>query len=254
MKINVKFRSRFLLLPSLLLAGAMVQAGESGMMEIPYTPPLNMKGMGPAASHEAAADLYGRVVRTMNAGGYTYVQLDTGKQKVWAAGPLTPVKKGDAVKVSTRMPMRNYHSKTLKRNFDLVYFSNEIVVAGQTGTKAVMDPHHGMLQQQAENVPMAAVKKAKNGKTIAEIYRERKKLAGKRVRVRGKVVKYIGNIYGKNWIHIRDSSSQQDLLVITADKSRAGIILAEGTVTLDKDNGIGHVYKVVLDDARLVAK
>ena len=74
------------------------------------------------------------------------------------------------------------------------------------------------------------------------------------MRVRGKVIKYIGNIYGKNWLHIQDSSSQKNLLVITADKSHADVVLVEGTVTLNKDNGIGHVYDVVLENARLISK
>lgn len=253
MKTYCKINSRYILLPFLFYAGVMAQAGESGGMEIPYTPPLELKGRQPAESRETAPDLYGRVVQTMDSGGYTYVLLDTDGQKVWAAGPVTRVKKGDAVKISTNMPMQHFHSKSLKRNFDLVYFSNAIVVAGKAGLEAGRNPHQGMMQQ-TPDVPLTGVKKARGGKTIAEIYHGRKQLAGKRVRVRGKVVKFIGNIYGKNWIHIQDSSSQKSLLVISGDRTRSAVVLVEGTVVLNKDNGIGHVYEVVLDDARLIAE
>ena len=39
----------------------------------------------PAASGGDYFD--GEVVETMNAGGYTYVHVDTGSEKIWAAGP-----------------------------------------------------------------------------------------------------------------------------------------------------------------------
>jgi len=219
--------------------------------------------------------LYGTVVKTMDSGGYTYVQLDTGKQKVWAAGPVTPVKQGDAVRINTGMPMKNFHSTTLKRDFELVYFSTELRVADsnamQASNKSMLmrmmsdnhpdslhlmpktPPHPGATATQGD-IPLGKIKRAENGKTIAEIYKQRKQLAGKRVRVRGKLIKYVGNIYGKNWLHIRDNSTKQDLLVITGEKvsKNAGLLLVEGTVVLDKDNGIGHIYPAVLDKARIL--
>jgi len=253
MDTQVKLTGRVLLLPCLLLAGTMANAGKPDGMDMPYTPPLEMFHTGQVTEQAASHDLYGRVMQTIDSGGYTYVQLDTGKQKVWAAGPITPLKKGDAVKVSTSMPMQHFHSKTLKRDFDLIYFSNTIVVAGMPKVTADMDPHHGM-PPKTEDVPATKVSKAKGGKTIAEIYSMRQQLAGKRIRVRGKVIKYVGNIYGKNWIHIEDGSSKQDLLVITGDKNHADVLLVEGTVVLNKDNGIGHIYPVALDDAKVIGK
>lgn len=214
-------------------------------------PPSPIK-QGHGASHKL---LYGRVLKTMDAGGYTYVQLQAGANKVWAAGPITAVKPGDAVAISTGMPMRHFHSKTLKRDFSLVYFSNRIVVApGSHGTLAGAMKTQGQMPPSHKRARPISVKPAKHGKTIAVIFRERKKLAGKQVRVRGEVVKYIANIAGKNWIHIRDSSSQQTLLVITKDSTRANVILVKGTVVLDKDNGIGHIYKVVLDKAHILGR
>lgn len=199
--------------------------------------------------------VYGRVVATMNSGGYTYVQLNTGSKKLWAAGPITQVKQGDAVRVSTTMPMRHFHSTTLKRDFVLVYFTNKIVVApgSHASTTATMT-RLGQAESAEKPSALAGLKPAKHGKSIAEIFRERKQLAGKQVRVRGKVVQYVGNIYGKNWLHIRDSSSQRSLLVVTKDKTQADVVLVKGTVVLEKDNGIGHVYKVMLDDARILGQ
>ena len=59
-----------------------------------------------------AGSVNGTVVETINTGGYTYVQVDTGKEKIWAAAPEFQVKEGDLVTVPTGMLMRNHHSKT----------------------------------------------------------------------------------------------------------------------------------------------
>lgn len=247
MKTRYRQLSQLLLLPLLFLCGALAQAGESGPVDLPYYPPIQMQA---AAAHAIS----GRVVETMNAAPYTYVLLDTGKQKVWAAGPITAVKFGDTVSVSGEMPMRHFHSKTLKRDFDLVYFSNRIALAGEAGMKESVAPHAG-IKHMAGDASLARIKKADKGKTIAEIYSERKQLAGKRVRVRGKVIKYISNVFGKNWLHIQDGSSEKNLVVITVNTTDPGaVVVAEGTVTLNKDNGIGHVYEVVLENASLSSK
>ncbi len=72
----------------------------------------------------------------MDSGGYTYVQVDTGKEKVWAAAPQFKVKVGDPVIIPQGMAMHNYHSKTLNRDFDLVYFVNSIMVGGAQPAEA----------------------------------------------------------------------------------------------------------------------
>jgi len=66
----------------------------------------------------------GRVTDVITAAGFTYAEVDTGKEKVWAAGPgITPLEKGDMVAFSTEMPMHNFHSKSLGRDFPLIYFA-----------------------------------------------------------------------------------------------------------------------------------
>ena len=48
-----------------------------------------------AADNAVAGKVSGKVVETMNTAGYTYVQVDTGTQKVWAASTQFAVKVGD---------------------------------------------------------------------------------------------------------------------------------------------------------------
>lgn len=246
---NIQYRQtcQILLLTLPLLSGTLVHAGDAGVPGVPNHPPIN-------AQPTAGATLSGKVVETMNAGGYTYVLLDTGTNKVWAAGPTTAVKTGDTVTVSTNMPMEKFHSKALKRDFDKLYFSGQIMVAGQSASTEVMDPHKSSASTE-ETEPVANIKKAENGKTIAEIFAEKQQLVGKSVRVRGKVMKYTDNVLGKNWLHLQDSSGHQRLVVVTGNVAKIGdVVLAQGSVTLNKDVGYGYVYEVLLENASVTVE
>src|SRR5450631_1098677 len=81
------------------------------------------------AQDAAASGFAGKVIESTNTAGYTYVLVDTGSQKLWAATTEFSVNVGDAVTVAAGVPMTNYHSKTLNRDFDVVYFTGSITVA-----------------------------------------------------------------------------------------------------------------------------
>lgn len=76
----------------------------------------------------------GKTIETFNAGGFTYVQITTPNQPIWAAGPLTTIKKDDEVGFSRNMLMKNFHSRTLNRDFEAIYFVDRFTVNGETGT------------------------------------------------------------------------------------------------------------------------
>ena len=203
----------------------------------------------------ADANTYsGAVIETMNSGGYTYVRIDTGKEKVWAAGPKTAIKVGDKVTITKQMPMANYHSNSMNRDFDVLYF-----VGGFAG-QDIGSPHnlahaHASAGKQVAAGPVPNIKKAEGGKSIAEIIAQQKQLADKHVKVRGKVVKYNPNIMGKDWIHIRDSSTGKDLTITgQADVKLGDVILADGKIVLNKDFGYGYVYEIMLEDARVTVE
>jgi thiol-disulfide isomerase/thioredoxin len=89
----------------------------------------------------------GRVTDVIIAAGFTYAQVDTGKEKVWAAGPgVTPLKKGERVVFSTEMPMQNFHSKSLGRDFSVIYFIKHYITDKEGADAA--SPHVQIEQQQ----------------------------------------------------------------------------------------------------------
>lgn len=76
----------------------------------------------PGAGHK------GKVLQTMDSGGYTYVEVDENGQKLWVAVMQTKVKVGDTVEFPDSPPMINFSSKTLKRTFEKIIFAPGIAV------------------------------------------------------------------------------------------------------------------------------
>lgn len=88
------------------------------------------------ALHNANATLpnKGKVLETMNAGGYTYLLVsDAGKER-WVAVNQIDVKPEDFVRYSEGMLMDNFHSKALDRTFDEILFVSNIVIEGSHPT------------------------------------------------------------------------------------------------------------------------
>jgi hypothetical protein len=233
----------------------------------------------PGASDPASA-LNGKVVETMNAASYTYVQLDNGRTKIWAAAPQFSVKVGDRVALGDAMPMTQYYSKTLQRTFDVIYFSSNLRVNGDAPRGAIpagsaagagISTASGELPKGHPAIPntsatrsapvafdLANIKRIEGGQTVVEILTGREKFVGKSIAVRGRVVKFNGGILGKNWLHVRDGSGGEgtnDLTVTTDAVARVGdIVLVTGMLASDRDFGSGYKYALIVENAKIVTE
>ncbi len=219
----------------------------------------NVSAPAVPAAQMSDGKLSGSVVETFDAGGFTYILLENGGEQSWAAGPLTKLVAGDRATVFTKMPMKNFHSKSLNRDFELIYFTNKIIIeADKQGNNAAPATSPNQNVSNVTETPASSpvtdinISKAKGGKDISEIIAQKNKLAGQTVRVRGKVVKYSSNVLEHNWIHILDGTSKADLTITTNDTVNIDdVIVAEGTLGLGKDFGYGYVYEVILEDASI---
>src|SRR6266480_2630311 len=102
----------------------------------------------PSSAEKALDDtsaLSGKVVETMNAGGYTYVLLEKEGKKSWIAVPQIKVTVGQDIAFQPGIEMANFPSKTLNRTFEKIYFSGGLVKpqAGNKNEEAVKDAHGG---------------------------------------------------------------------------------------------------------------
>lgn len=239
----------------------------------------------PPAAQAAATDQYGgKVLETMDSGGYTYVRLGNNGKEIWVAGPQTPgIAVGDEISIPGQpLAMKDFHSNTLNRTFDVVYFASALNKPGEaaaapqalpaepaaapaaSSSDATPQPNpmaeaQAAAQAAASKVDLKGIAKAKGGMNIAEIFADKDKLAGKDVTVRGKVVKTNGSIMGKDWMHIRDGSGSEkdktnDLTVTTAvgELPKIGAtVLVTGKVATNKDLGFGYQYDVIIEDAKV---
>ena len=97
-------------------------------------------GAGPEANPHAGmkpqgapmgAGHKGKVLSTMDAAGYTYIEVEEKGQKLWVAVMQVKVKAGDEVEFPDSPPMENFHSKTLNRTFDTIIFASALRINGQ---------------------------------------------------------------------------------------------------------------------------
>jgi hypothetical protein len=87
-------------------------------------------GLKPMVIPEGAGHK-GKVLETMNAVGYTYVQVEENGQKLWIAVMETKVKPGDIVEFPDSPPMINFKSKALNRTFDKIIFAPGLRIANK---------------------------------------------------------------------------------------------------------------------------
>ena len=241
--------------------------------EIPtaaHAAPAATETAAPPSQPAGLSATTGTVVETMNASGYTYVQVDSGQEKIWAAAPEFAVSVGDQVVVPQGMAMKSYHSQTLDRNFEVVYFVESVLNAsnpsmpsssGGMGSTSKMQMPAGHPPLTGSTPPptidFSDLKKASSGYTIDDIYASKDKLSGQTVSVRGKVVKFSPQIMGTNWIHIQDGSGKQaegnhDLTVTSHTQVKVGdTILVQAPLTLQKDFGYGYKYDLIMEDANV---
>lgn len=226
----------------------------------PAPPATPAPAKAPAAAPKAAEPLSGQVLQTMNSGGYSYVNLQKmSGDKVWVAIPETTVKVGDKLAFKGGAEMRNFESKSLKRTFDSIIFSDGILNAAAASTKApAQEPSPGMPRTTTARESKISIKKAggADATTIEEAYANSAKLDKKKVVIKGKVVKLAVGIMGRNWIHIQDGTGSQakgnyDLTCTTSSSlpSVGDVITVSGTLAKDRDFGAGYRYSVIVEDA-----
>ncbi len=197
------------------------------------------------------------VQETKDADKYTYMRVKEGNKDFWIASEKIPVANGDTVYYSRADEMKNFKSKTLDKTFESIYFVNDISkekpsMSGNTAMEGQQE-HPQIEVNKDENIKIEPVE---GGYTIQQIYDQKDDLAGKTVKVKGKVTKFNESIMNRNWVHIQDgtnSGDNFDLLITTPDFVKVGdIITAEGVLAVDKDFGAGYKYDVVVEDAKIM--
>lgn len=230
----------------------------------------------------------GTIKETMNASGYTYMLVTTDGKDAWVAIPETQVKLGAAVNYFEGMEMTSFSSKTLNRTFDSIIFSSGLAsdappqAPATTTTTESNDSFASAVKAEQSSpsapaaindtqasagssgaiVPLAEISVEKavspNGYSVAELFSQAKELTGKKVQIKGQVVKVSPAIMGKNWIHLQDGtgdpmSNTHDLVVTTNETVELdAVVTFEGVMTANKDFGAGYKYDAIVEEAALI--
>jgi hypothetical protein len=84
---------------------------------------LWVAGRSVLAGPQEMSPISGKVIETMDSGGYTYALLEKDGNKTWVACPKMKIEKGKNMSFQPGADMQNFTSKTLKRTFDKIIFS-----------------------------------------------------------------------------------------------------------------------------------
>ena len=197
------------------------------------------------------------VQEVIQAPSYSYLQVKEDDQEYWIATARGEFAKGSVLYFAEAMQMNNFESKELQRTFDNIYFVDRLAENPEMfETGAMQMPPHGQMNKpKAQDIDVDPVQ---GGVTIAELYATPQKFAGQNVTVRGKVTKINTMIMGRNWIHIQDGTSNDgkfDLTVTSDELPQVGdIIVAAGTIAVDKDFGSGYFYDIIMEKAEITSE
>jgi hypothetical protein len=226
------------------------------------------------------------IIESKDVTNYTYLLLEDKTGEVWAAIPKTPVKTGDEITISNIAVMKDFHSKTLEKTFDLILFAvlSEGCPFKESEGKIVSEMPSSMMPgkmppatMSPASMPHGALPAAMGGSTkgskaapqdikvskavgedaytIEEIYSKKEELSQKTITVRAIVVKFMPQVMGKNWIHIQDGTGSvekgnNDIAVSTLETAEIGEeIIVKGTLGIDKDFGMSCAFGVLIEEA-----
>ncbi len=198
-------------------------------------------------------DYNGVVQEVIQTSNYTYCLVQDENNKKWVAIAKADINKGQTLYYNQGLEMNDFHSKQLDRTFPSVFFVQKASTNPNDETKASMPqtPVKPTIVKTEINVD-----KADGGITIAELFANKDKYAGKKVKVRGKVTKFNAAIMNKNWAHIQDGTDYDgnfDLTVTTVEGvNKDAVVTFEGIIAVDKDFGSGYSYSVIMEEANIV--
>lgn len=186
---------------------------------------------------------------------YTYLKVKEKNQVYWVAVSKMEAAKGETYAFQNALEMQNFESKELDRTFDVIYFIQDLFKPDtKTGNPIPID--HQVAKPRTNQVEDLQVEAVEGGLRIEQIFMNKNDLNGKKVLVRGQVIKVNNMVMNRNWVHIQDGTSHNqkyDLTITTNENVTEGqVVTFEGTLHTDKDFGAGYFYDVILEDATVI--
>jgi starvation-inducible outer membrane lipoprotein len=205
---------------------------------------------------EAVADGNHKVTVTevIQTSGYTYLNVSEEGKIFWIAVPRMDATMGDELYYTNFMEMNQFASKELNRVFESVLFVSDISKDPIAKVAPVMGKSMGKPSLAKKAVTVEPVS---GGITISELFANKEKYSGKKITIKGQVVKVNKGIMDKNWFHIQDGTESNGSFDLTITSTEEDVEVGDqlvfvGTAVLDKDFGAGYAYDVILESAEVL--
>ncbi len=205
----------------------------------------------PAGTHEV------KVAEVIQSSQYTYLKVTENGAESWIAVTRQEATPGETYYYGDALEMKNFESKELKRTFETIYFVQELSKQPHSAEAALPNPHGNTMGKVAVDAKEGiSVAPAQDGLSIAKLYTSKNDYAGKKIKMKGQVVKVNNEVMGKNWVHIQDGTKDGDhfdLTITTMEKVEMdAVVTFEGTIAVNKDFGYGYSYELIMEDATLI--
>lgn len=209
-----------------------------------------------ATANDAVAEEHKVVVNeVLNTDKYSYLNVTENGEQFWIAIQKREVKVGDTYYYKGGLLKKNFYSQEYDRVFETVYLVSEIWKQpdGSGNAMAENEAHSKKQGSETVNLEIGNIQPAEGAIKIAELFANKEKYNGKTIKVTGKCIKVNPMIMNRNWLHIKDSSTDKfDLTVTTTENIALGaVVTLEGTIALDRDFGAGYRYDVLMEGAVL---
>ena len=212
----------------------------------------------PSATDANKAEHKVVVNEVLNTDKYSYLNVTENDEKFWVAVTKREVVTGDTYYFSGGLLKKNFQSREFDRVFETVYLvSNIWKQPGDGNDDSALDEAFAEIEEkEAVDLEVGNIEPMEGSITISELLSNKEKYNGKLVLITGKCVKVNPMIMKRNWVHIKDSSTDEfDLTLTTAENIPLGAVVSmEGTVALDRDFGAGYHYDIILEGAVLKLK
>jgi len=188
---------------------------------------------------------------------YTYLKVSENLGEHWVAVLKTDALVGEKYYYDNALPMKNFRSKELDKEFDNIDFISQIskspIAISKPKMNPQMNPHDHTGKIPAVKGSKITVDKSESELSIAQLFENPASFNNKQVTIKGKVVKVNKNIMDRNWIHIQDGTeyNKNFELTITSDylPEINQVASFKGTINLNKDFGAGYFYPVIMENA-----
>ncbi len=200
------------------------------------------------------------VTKTTDAKRYTVIEVKEKDANYWISSSPIDVKVGDTLYFTDALKQMNFEVKELDKTFDELYLVNDLTKSLESKVQA---PHGEMMQHPNTKTGFNSdikIETPEGGISIADLFSKSEEFIGKKVKLKGKVVKFNEAILSKNWIHLQDGSGDAsnnnfDITITTSDAAKVGdVVVIEGILNKDVDFGAGYKYDLIIQDATINEK